>query len=1320
MKKWKAWQISLFVLFCIAANCIGRNIGRNYNLPLWLDSFGTVFAGYAGGPACGALVGATSNIMFGAVNHISHVYALTSIALGITVGFAAEKNMFRDLLGSLTVAAIATAFCVLISTPLNLLYNAGSTGNLWGNGVSAFLSNIGLPKVQCALTGEFCVDFLDKFLTMGIFYVLLRIWKKFTERREKKLHPEAERKPENTAVYSEQRAKEKINGGSQSPPSPDGVKKTAGRTGSGPARLLITALLLPVLAARPACAAEPDQDNNNYDADYNDYVQTIFDNNNGIPCGEANDIAQTNDGILWVGTYAGLYRCNGSEFRWMDEYESVRNVNCLYADMEGRLWIGTNDNGLAISINEKVVNVLDEDQGLPSNSVRCITQGSDGYYYVGTAGSMQVLELNDGLKKKGTFPEVGQARSIDADKHGNVAAVTSDGRLFLLKEGQIWSSLRRTDSDGTFESCGFLPDGRLFAGTTSDRIYIYDISKGYFEEKGVIRCEGLVNINDYAPLPSGDILVSADNGIGFLDPKLRFHPINANSFNNSIDSILVDYQGNFWFVSSRLGLLRLARSPFRDIYGTAGIGKKVVNAVEKWQGAYYFGTDSGLDIVDEKGHTALSTPLTEELDGVRIRCIYAEEKDDDSTLWICTFSKGLWAVKPDGSIRIYDAGNSVLGNKARLVRPISGGRIAACGNQGLIILRDGEITESFPYMAEGIGTTILTITEMADGTILAGTDGDGIAVITEGETGGSSAAETSGSSAAKTGSSAAKTGSSAAETGSSAAETGSAGETGGSSAAKAARQVQHIRRRDGLSSDVILRIVRDKAGDGAFLVTSNSLCYMDGDKNVRQLDNFPYYNNYDVWQKDNDTLFVTGSSGIYVVSREELLSGEENISFDLLDSKKGLGSALTANSWNYYDGAGELYLPTDSGVFVLDTEKYKSDTRSYRMMVSSVRLDGVLHGVDRSSPINVGAGISRIDFFPEIINYSIQEPNVGYYLEGFDEDWHIMPQSSLGSITYTNLPGGNYQFHLAVFGNSRSEILEEQIYPVVREREIYDHVWFRFYMLFILLSFVAWITWFAARVRMRRMMEIQQQELEIARQQVEMGNETIAAIANTVDAKDERTSQHSYRVSEYAYLMGKELGMSEEECRNLRNAARMHDIGKIGVPDVILNKPARLTDEEYKVMKSHTLIGADIMRDFTLLDNVVDGALYHHERYDGKGYPAGLKGEEIPYYGRIIGVADAFDAMTANRVYRKQMDFDYVLNEMRKGRGTQFDPKMVDILLHLIDNGTIDLHKLYQTGAPDDSGHTDTELKEADPAGRTSEEKPGESEKADDEAGGQK
>ena len=170
--------------------------------------------------------------------------------------------------------------------------------------------------------------------------------------------------------------------------------------------------------------------------DYNDYVQTVFSSNNGLPCGEANDIEETNDGILWIGTYAGLYRYNGREFRWMDNYDSVHNVNCLYVDDEGRLWIGTNDNGLSIAINEKIVNVIDEAKGLPSNSVRCIIQGADGYYYVGTTSSMQVVALRNGLRKVNTFTEVNYADKITADRIGNVAAVTSDGRLFLIKEGR--------------------------------------------------------------------------------------------------------------------------------------------------------------------------------------------------------------------------------------------------------------------------------------------------------------------------------------------------------------------------------------------------------------------------------------------------------------------------------------------------------------------------------------------------------------------------------------------------------------------------------------------------------------------------------------------------------------------------------------------------------------------------------------------------------------------------------------------------------------------------------------------------------------------
>ena len=197
-----------------------------------------------------------------------------------------------------------------------------------------------------------------------------------------------------------------------------------------------------------------------------------------------------------------------------------------------------------------------------------------------------------------------------------------------------------------------------------------------------------------------------------------------------------------------------------------------------------------------------------------------------------------------------------------------------------------------------------------------------------------------------------------------------------------------------------------------------------------------------------------------------------------------------------------------------------------------------------------------------------------------------------------------------------------------------------------------------------------------------MANETVMAIAKSVDAKDVRTHQHSMRVAEYSVLIAKEMGcfkwwQRNKVLSNLRKAAQMHDIGKIGVPDSVLNKVGRLDDQEYAKMKSHVVGGAEILKDFTLVEHVVDGTRYHHERYDGKGYPDGLKGEEIPLFGRIIAVADAFDAMTSNRVYRNHMDTDYVMNEMKRGRGTQFDPEALDAFLRLVDKGVINLDELY-------------------------------------------
>lgn len=214
--------------------------------------------------------------------------------------------------------------------------------------------------------------------------------------------------------------------------------------------------------------------------------------------------------------------------------------------------------------------------------------------------------------------------------------------------------------------------------------------------------------------------------------------------------------------------------------------------------------------------------------------------------------------------------------------------------------------------------------------------------------------------------------------------------------------------------------------------------------------------------------------------------------------------------------------------------------------------------------------------------------------------------------------------------------------------------------------------------RVRRTIELEgyrqdlQLRLDEKTREVELVTiEAITTVANTIDAKDDYTRGHSFRVAAYSEELAKRLGWPEEEVRNIHYVALLHDIGKIGVPDSVLNKPFKLTDVEFDMIKNHTLIGAEILKDIRMFPNVSVGAKYHHERYDGKGYPEGLKGEEIPIVARIIGIVDSYDAMTSNRVYRKRLQDEIVKEELIKGRGTQFDPYLVDIFLELVEEGTL-------------------------------------------------
>lgn len=184
--------------------------------------------------------------------------------------------------------------------------------------------------------------------------------------------------------------------------------------------------------------------------------------------------------------------------------------------------------------------------------------------------------------------------------------------------------------------------------------------------------------------------------------------------------------------------------------------------------------------------------------------------------------------------------------------------------------------------------------------------------------------------------------------------------------------------------------------------------------------------------------------------------------------------------------------------------------------------------------------------------------------------------------------------------------------------------------------------------------------------------DTLQMLAKLIDAKDPYTNGHSDRVAEYAVLLAKEMHMSQDDIRMIHYMGLMHDCGKMGIPDSVLNKPDKLTPEEMDIIRSHTVLGGKILADFTAMPGVRECALYHHERYDGKGYPEGRKGEEIPLPARLICVADSFDAMNSDRCYRKRLKKAVILEELKKNAGTQFDPQIAMIMARLIEEGKVE------------------------------------------------
>ena len=961
-------------------------------------------------------------------------------------------------------------------------------------------------------------------------------------------------------------------------------------------------------------------------ADYiflSEYAQTLFNSNSGMGANEANDVLQTKDGYIWIATYSGLIRYDGVSFHRFggtaDDGYAAKSATALYEDANGRLWVCTNDGGLYLRENNRFKPINDATGG-SFNTVRAITQDKKGDIYIGSSNGVGVV-TSRGIERVplGRFDNAFILRLI-CDDDNRIWGVSRTGDVFIVKGRRLVSTLDSSALKG-YSALSLLrhSSGRILAGLGEGGVLsISSDPSGAPHASYLIPTPGMKSINGLYEDSHGRVWVCSDNGLGFIDGDLKFRRIDGALLDSSLEQIIEDYEGQYWITSSRQGLLQIARNKFMDVNFAGQIPRGVVNAALPLGDRLLIGADDGLYALD-RDFKRIDAPYVKELAGKRIRNIMRDSKGD---VWVSTYSgDGLLRLRKDGSQKFFTKGDGLPDNKVRMAYECSNGDIAVATNGGAAVVRDGRVAHVYDGRGGLTSLTILCLEEGADGTLYLGSDGGGIYAVRDG------------------------------------------------------KMIKNYTKRDGLNADVILRMMYDKKRRGLWVSAGNGLSWISDGGRPRALKiTAPVTSGiFDIKEGPRGELLLLADTGLHLCDKDQLLNGGET-KWTSYTRRDGLLSTVTANSWNLYDGRGNLFICTANGLYSINLRDVRRNTVKPKLAVNRVVVDGKIYENPRR--LEIPSTTQRLTLDLAVLSFVNSSYNSGeYFLKGFDMGMNSVDAKGLANISYTNLRGGTYTLIFRAFNSDGVAAGEPLEIVIEKARAIYEQPIFLLLVLTSALGLVfACTRWYYRRHT--RELERRHEEL------TSITTQALTAIANTIDAKDPYTRGHSSRVAEYSMALAKKLGFEDEELNNLYYTALLHDIGKIGIPDNILNKPGRLTDEEYEMMKQHSAKGGDILADITIISDIKNGAAFHHERYDGKGYNTGLKGEEIPLIARIICVADSVDAMATTRPYRTARSVEYIISELEKNSGTQFDPKLAQMMIDLIKSGEL---KLRRNAAEDEA-----------------------------------
>lgn len=946
-----------------------------------------------------------------------------------------------------------------------------------------------------------------------------------------------------------------------------------------------------------------------YAQDDTNYVITIYNEQNGLPTGEANVVLQTADGYIWIGSYGGLIRYDGTTFRnySLEGAIETSSIRALFEDSKGRLWIGSNDAGVFLLEDNTFVKISCEEE----NEFLCIrdfAESSDGRIYAASNSGIGYIESETLIPFSADGIDGQTFYSVATDTHGRIWGAKTSGMCVMIgADGEIIRQLGYTDLDlGSDIYCvQNNAAGDIFLGTLENRIARVSFPSDNPEptsfiitryDTGSVTTHNHINVTD-----NGDVLVSGLSGYGVLYADGSFKEFGESEHAVSLNWSIRDYEGNYWLASSSYGMIKYSTGCFDNSNDISGLGDTAINAVALSDGRHYIGLDTGLLIFDENWQP-VENEFTALLSGVRTRSVIA---DSSGRVWAAVYSDDcvICYDPKNESIFTFNSNDGFISNRGRVLLELSNGDIAAGTQNGVAIIRDDKVTAT--YTAEdGLDiVSILCLLESSDGTLYAGSDGGGIYEISDGK-------------------------------------------------------VENHGFDCGLVEGVVLRMAEDTDGKGIFVSAGSSLYYW-ADSTFRKLDNFEKSAGsiFDLYDRDGK-LWLLQNNGVLSVDKATLLSGAQTDTVEY-SFEHGLTGSLNANTWNYLSEDGILYIATRQGINTFGF--HGVDNCLPKGIINSVTVDGTVY--EHPTAITLASGARRMNIDFAALNYTdTTRINIGYKLVGFDAEETILTNVKNLDISYTNLPGGEYKFNVRIFdpeNEAESTLLSLNI---VKARTLLEKSWFWVLMIVLVASVSCGAALLFSRRKINTMRRRQNEYKEIV-------DQSLRTFAKTIDAKDNYTKGHSVRVAQYSREIARRMKLSEDEQERIYYVALLHDIGKIGIPDSILNKPDKLTEEERAVIQTHSSIGGDILKNFTALDGISEGAKYHHERFDGTGYCEKLKGEDIPIVARIIGVADTYDAMSSDRCYRKALSNDVILKELENGKGTQFDPEIVPYMLQMIEDG---------------------------------------------------